>query len=64
MTREEMVEMLVDSDFEYIQSRKMGGLELLRSYLEFGFKGYIEYTDAELEAEYKNRLEMDNWITT
>ena len=60
MTRDKMIEMLVDSDFDYIQSGEPGGLELLRSYLEFGFKGYIEYTDAELEAEYNNRIEIES----
>jgi hypothetical protein len=59
MTRDKMIEMLVDSDFHYIQSGEPGGLELLQSYLEFGFKGYIEYTDAELEAEYNSRIVME-----
>jgi hypothetical protein len=60
MTRDKMIEMLVNSDFDYIQSGEPGGLELLQHCLKFGFKGYIEYTDAELEAEYNFRIEMEN----
>ena len=47
MTRNKMIEMLVDSDFHYIQSGEPGGLELLQSYLEFGrrlhYRGYRHY---------------------
>jgi len=55
MTRNKMIEMLVDSDFHYIQSGEPGGLELLQSYLEFGFKGYNNFTDNELMYELEER---------
>lgn len=48
---------LVDSDFEYIMQTD-NGLELLRDYLLVGFKGYMNFTDAELAAEIKERKQM------
>jgi hypothetical protein len=61
MTRDEMVEYLVDSDYDYIiHSRDGGGLELLDSYLRNGFKGYEAYTLEELTAEVAQRKEMEN----
>jgi hypothetical protein len=35
------------------------GLELLRTYLEDGFKGYGNFTDEELVAEVKERTWME-----
>lgn len=55
--REELIEWLCDSDKNYILDND-GGLELLYSYLEFGFKGYQSFTDQELKAEYRERIEM------
>jgi hypothetical protein len=59
MTREEMVEYLSDSDYDYIMQTD-GGIELLRSYIEDGFKGYSNYTDEELKLEVEQRKEMEN----
>jgi hypothetical protein len=56
--REELVTYLSDSDFEYIMQEDTG-LELLDSYLRDGFKGYAQFTDAELIVEYKQRKEME-----
>jgi hypothetical protein len=60
MDREEMIDYLSDSDFDYIQNGSGGGLELLRSYIEDGFKGYGNFTDEELVAEVSQRKEMEN----
>ena len=59
MTREQMVEFLIDSDYAYIMDNDGGGLELLDSYLRNGFKGYEAYTDEELIAEVAQRKEME-----
>ena len=59
MDREEMIAFLVDSDYHYIMQAD-GGLELLDSYLSFGFKGYQNFTDAELIAEVSQRKEIEN----
>lgn len=55
--RQELVDYLADSDYDYIMNED-GGLELLDSYLRSGFKGYDSFTDAELITEYKQREEM------
>jgi hypothetical protein len=54
-----MVEYLSNSDFDYIMQTD-GGVELLRSYIEDGFKGYSNYTDEELKLEVEQRKEMEN----
>ena len=59
MDREEMIDFLIESDYNYIMECA-NGPELLDSYLGFGFKGYRNYTDAELVAEYSQRKEMEN----
>ena len=59
MTREQMVEFLIDSDYAYIMDNDGGGLELLDSYLRNGFKGYEAYTQEELIAEVAQRKEME-----
>ena len=51
--RIKIIEGLVDADFQYIMSGD--GAELLNSYLEFGFKGYNDFTDEELIAECEQR---------
>jgi len=56
--REEAEQFLVDNDFDYIMQTD-SGLELLRDYLLIGFKGYANFTDAELVAEIKERKEME-----
>ena len=58
MDREEMVDFLIDSDFRYIMECA-NGPELLDSYLGFGFKGYRNFTDAELIAEVAQRKEIE-----
>ena len=59
MTRDEMVDFLIDSDYAYIMDNDGGGLELLDSYLRNGFKGYEAYTQEELIAEVAQRKEME-----
>ena len=59
MTRDEMVEFLIDSDYAYIMENDGGGPELLCSYLRNGFKGYEAYTDEELIADVAQRKEME-----
>lgn len=59
MDREEMIAYLVESDYRYIMECA-NGPELLDSYLDFGFKGYRNFTDDELRAEYAQRKEMQN----
>jgi len=60
--REEAIDYLSESDFQYIINGDGMGLELLRTYLEDGFKGYGNFTDEELVAEVKERnwMEMNN----
>jgi hypothetical protein len=58
--RAEAIDYLTDGDFQYIIDGDPGGLELLQSYLEYGFKGYTNFTDAELVAEIKERKWMEN----
>ena len=59
MTREEMIDYLCDSDFDYIMNGDGLGAELLDSYIRNGFVGYEAYTDAELLVECKQRKEME-----
>ena len=48
-----MIDMLVENDFDSIMSGD--ALELLNSYLEFGHKGYRDYTELELIQECRER---------
>jgi hypothetical protein len=57
MTRDEKEQFLVDDDFDYIMQTD-NGLELLRDYLALGFKGYMNFTDEELDAEIKERNQI------
>ena len=57
MTRDEKEQYLVDDDFDYIMQTD-NGLELLRDYLALGFKGYMNFTDAELDAEILERKQI------
>lgn len=52
--RYEAAEQLEEDDFQYIMARD-GGVEMLRSILAYGFKGYTNYTDEELKAELTER---------
>lgn len=54
MTREEMIDELEEQDFQYIMN-KDGGVEMLRTILFYGFLGYSNYTDKELELELAER---------
>jgi hypothetical protein len=58
MDREEMIDFLSNSDYDYIMQTD-SGIELLRSYIEDGFKGYSNFTDEELVAEVKQREWME-----
>jgi hypothetical protein len=58
MTREEMIDYLADSDFDYIMNGDGLGAELLDSYIRNGFKGYEAYSDTELKVEFEQRKEM------
>lgn len=51
--REKMIEALVDSDFNSIMNGD--ALELLNSYLEFGHRGYRDYSILELIRECNER---------
>ncbi len=57
--REAAIQWLVDKDFDYITYSDGGGLELLRSILDSGFKGYGNYTDRELNDAIAERKEME-----
>ena len=57
--REAAIEWLVDKDFDYITYSDGGGLELLRSILDSGFKGYGNYTDRELTDAIVERKQME-----
>jgi hypothetical protein len=59
--RDEAEQFLVDDDFDYIMQTD-NGLELLRDYLLIGFKGYANFTDAELVAEIKERKQMKEML--
>jgi hypothetical protein len=56
--RESVIQYLINSDFQYIMNED-GGPELLDSYLDMGFKGYSNFTDVELKAEFEQRKEME-----
>ena len=60
--RKAAIEWLVDKDFDYINSSDGGGLELLRSILDSGFKGYGNYTDKELTDAIVERKEMERML--
>ena len=57
--REVAIKWLVDKDFDYITYSDGGGLELLRSILDSGFKGYGNYTDRQLNDAIAERKEME-----
>lgn len=61
MTRDEKIEFLTDDDFDYIMQTD-NGLELLRDYLALGFKGYMNFTDEELDAEIRERKQMKEMV--
>ena len=60
--REAAIEWLVDKDFDYITYSDGGGLELLRSILADGFKGYGHYTDRQLTDAIVERKQMERML--
>jgi hypothetical protein len=60
-TRKEMIKELVEDDMNGVASMSMGDNDgLIRDMLLEGRKGYNNYTDEELNEEYKRYLEMQN----
>jgi hypothetical protein len=60
-TREEMIQELLEDDMNGVASMSMGeNDDLIRDMLLQGRKGYNNYTDEELNEEYKRYLEMQN----
>ncbi len=57
--RKVAIKWLVDRDFDYITYSDGGGLELLRSILDSGFRGYGNYTDRQLNDAIAERKEME-----
>jgi len=53
--RNYMIEALVGSTFDHIQQIP----ETLDEYLKYGFKGFENYTDAELIQEYRDYISED-----
>lgn len=60
--RDMAIEALVASDKDYILSGN--GLELLDSILEYGHRGYTEYSDLELATECRQRDIPESYYTT
>lgn len=61
MTREQMIQELIDDDMNGVASMSMGENDnLIRDMLLEGRKGYNNYTDEELQEEYKRYLDMQN----
>ena len=60
-TRKEMIKELVEDDMNGVSSMSMEENDgLIRDMLLDGRKGYNNYTDEELNEEYKRYLEMQN----
>ena len=60
-TREEMIQELVEDDMNGVSSMSMGeNDDLIRDMLLNGRRGYNNYTDEELNEEYKRYLEMQD----
>jgi hypothetical protein len=60
-TRKEMIKELIEDDMNGVASMSMGeNDDLIRDMLLEGRKGYNNYTDEELNEEYKRYLEMQN----
>jgi len=58
-TREEMIQELLEDDMNDVASMSMGDNDdLIRDMLLQGRKGYNNYTEEELQEEYKRYLEM------
>jgi hypothetical protein len=60
-TKEEMIQELLEDDMNGVASMSMGeNDDLIRDMLLQGRKGYNNYTEEELQEEYKRYLEMQN----
>ena len=60
-TRQEMIQELIEDDMNGVASMSMSENDgLIRDMLLEGRKGYNNYTDEELQEEYKRYLEMQN----
>jgi hypothetical protein len=58
-TREEMIQELLEDDMNGVASMSMGeNDDLIRDMLLQGRKGYNNYTEEELQEEYKRYLDM------
>lgn len=55
ISRDDMISHLVGSTFDHIQQIP----ETLDHYLKYGFKGFEQYTDAELIQEYRDYISED-----
>lgn len=63
MDREAIIEQLVDGDIENIKADMLDNdWTVVAWYLEFGFRGYNDYTDLELAAEVAERKAMKEII--
>jgi hypothetical protein len=56
MTRDEKIDLLVQQDFDYIMADNPSSQEMLYTILHYGFKGYFDWTDFELDAEIMERV--------
>lgn len=65
MTRDEMIEHLVDDDInEILDAARDSNFEVIAYTLELGFKGYVNYTDEELAGEIAEREAMAEYMLT
>jgi len=54
MKREDVISKLIDAEIDSIMSDNASGDQsVIASILEYGFKGYDNYTDKELVSEYQ-----------
>ena len=59
MTREQIIQLLVDGDIEQIKVDMLNeDWTVVAWNLEFGFRGYNDYTDLELATEVAERKAM------
>ena len=59
MNRKKMIDELLEDDMNEVSSMSMGDNDdLIRDMLLEGRKGYNNYTDEELQEEYKRYLDM------
>ena len=58
LTRDEVIEKLIDDDIDTIYSKQ--ATDYIYNILKSGFVGYDKQTNARLEQEYNERLDPDN----